>query len=59
MPKLSRHPVPVHRPANRLGDDQTDLWRIAWGGMDLAVGVHHQVWLRGPDTATHGETKVG
>jgi hypothetical protein len=58
MPKLSRHPVPVHRPAYRLGDDQPDLWRIACGGIGLAFGVHHEVWLRGPDATAHGETEL-
>jgi hypothetical protein len=59
MTKLSRHPVTVYRPADRLGDDQPDLWQIACGGMDLAVGVHNEVGLCGPDATTHGEAEVG
>jgi len=59
MPKLSRHPVSVHRPADSLGHDQPDLWQIACGGMNLTVDVHHKVWLCGPDTTADGKTEVG
>jgi hypothetical protein len=59
MAKLSGHPVPVYRPADGLGDDQPDLWQIACGATDLAVGMHHKVRLCGSDAITHGEAEVG
>jgi hypothetical protein len=58
MAKPSGHPVPIHCPADRLGDDQPDLWRIACAGMSLAFGVHHEIRLRRPDTTAHGGAEL-
>jgi hypothetical protein len=59
MTKSSSHPMPIHCTADRLGNDQPDLWWVVCEGMSLAVGVHNKVRLRGSHTTAHGEVELG